>query len=94
MNARTGRPLRPPEAFGLLQTELGRLLALFDLSGVAGGVWQVGRGEPAATIQTDVLDFNVFASGRSTPEEALARATVSGDTSLAKQVLGSTLILF
>lgn len=67
---------------------------VFDLSGLAGGTWQVGLGEPACTIRMDALDFCIFASGRFTPEQALARAQVSGDAGLAEAILKKILILF
>ena len=78
----------------LLREKLGGRAVVFDSSGVAGDVWKVGTGEAAATIQMDVLDFNIFASGRFTYDEARARATFSGDTSLAELTLKSTLILY
>ena len=77
-----------------LQGKLGGRAVVFDLFGVAGGAWKVGAGEPAATIQMDVLDFNIYASGRFTYEEARARATLSGDSSLVEAALKSTLILY
>lgn len=78
----------------LLQKKLGGRAVRFDLSGVAGGAWQVGPGAAAATIQMDVLDFNIFASGRYTQEEARARATLAGDTALAETAFRSILILY
>ncbi len=78
----------------LLRKKLGGRAVVFDLSGVAGDVWKVGTGEAAATIQMDVLDFNIFASGRFSYDEARARAALSGDTSLADLTLKSTLILY
>ena len=47
---------------------------VFDLTGVAGGVWKVGTGQAAATVRMDVLDFAIFVSGRFTYEQALVRA--------------------
>lgn len=67
---------------------------VFDLLGVAGSVWKVGTGEVAATIRMDVLEFNIFASGRFTFDEARTRATISGDVQLAEQVMKQTLILY
>jgi uncharacterized protein (TIGR03083 family) len=67
---------------------------IFELTGHAGGVWKVGHGEPACTIRMDALDFSIFASGRFTPEQALARAQISGDTAQAEAILKKILILF
>lgn len=67
---------------------------VFNLSGVAGGVWKVGTGEPASVMSLDVLDFNIFVSGRFTFEEALSRAEISGDRSLVDQTLRNLLILY
>lgn len=71
----------------------GRAVIL-DLSGVAGGVWKVGSGEATATIQMDALDFSIFASGRFNYAEGRAKATVSGDVTLAELALKKTLVLF
>ncbi len=35
---------------------------IFELTGIAGGSWKIGHGEPAAAIRMDVLEFNIFAS--------------------------------
>lgn len=78
----------------LLQPKLAGRAVLFDLTGVAGGKWQVGPGEAAASVQMDVLDFNIYASGRFTPAQAFDRATLSGDAALAQAALEQTLILY
>lgn len=78
----------------LFQGSRGGRAVLYDLSGVGGGVWKVGTGEAAATIQMDVLDFNIYASGRFTYEEACARATLLGDPALAQSALKRTQILY
>ena len=63
----------------LLQRKLdGKAIAL-DLEGIAGGRWRIGDGDPAATIRMDTLDFNIYASGRYSYEQAASRATFSGD---------------
>jgi uncharacterized protein (TIGR03083 family) len=67
---------------------------LFNLDGVAGGAWKIGLAEPAAKIRMDVLDFNIFASGRYTFAEALSRAQISGDSDLAQAALKDLLILY
>jgi uncharacterized protein (TIGR03083 family) len=77
-----------------LRNKLGGQAVLFDLTGIAGGMWQVGPGEAAATIRMDALDFNIFASGRFSYDEGRARASLSGDTALAELALKNTLVLY
>ncbi len=67
---------------------------VFDLTGIAGGAWQVGRGEPAATIHMDVLDFNIFASGRYSYEQARPLMTITGEVKTAEKVLKELLVLY
>ncbi|MEO8973354.1 MAG: hypothetical protein ABI406_17345 [Ktedonobacteraceae bacterium] len=63
----------------------------YHLSGSVGGTWQIGtQVPPATTIHLDVLDFNLLASGRLSPEEAWSHATIEGDSTLAHQVLNHT----
>jgi uncharacterized protein (TIGR03083 family) len=66
----------------------------FELTGAAGGTYQVGAGNPDATFRMDALDFAIFASGRFTPEQARARAVVSGDAAFAEAVFKKILVLF
>lgn len=78
--------------------KLGKRLAgqaiVFDLSGVAGGAWQVGKSEPSATLHMDALDFSIFVSGRYSYAEARSRAALTGDLDLADTALRDLLILF
>jgi uncharacterized protein (TIGR03083 family) len=67
---------------------------ILDLSGVAGGVWRIGMGQPMARIQMDALDFNIYASGRYSYDQARARANVSGDVALAELALKNTQALY
>jgi uncharacterized protein (TIGR03083 family) len=67
---------------------------VIELSGIAGGKWKIGRGDPTATIQMDALDFNIFASGRFNYSEARDRADVSGDIAIAEKALKNILVLF
>ncbi len=67
---------------------------LFDLAGVAGGTWKVGHGRTVATVRMDVLDFNIFASGRYTYEQARSLMTIDGDVSMAEQALKHILVLY
>jgi uncharacterized protein (TIGR03083 family) len=78
----------------LLTSKLDGKAIIFELTGIAGGTWQVGSGEVAAKVRMDALDFNIFASGRFTFEEVLVRAELSGDRVLAEAVLKKILILF
>ncbi|GAB4149373.1 MAG: hypothetical protein Fur0021_10280 [Candidatus Promineifilaceae bacterium] len=78
----------------VLRKHLGGKAVLFELSGVAGGIWQVGASDAMATIQMDALDFSIFASGRFSYAQARAKATLSGDTALAELALNKTLVLF
>ncbi len=71
----------------------GKALTL-TLTGVAGGAWQVGNGEPAAGLEMDALDFNIFVSGRFSYEEGMARAKRSGDTALVERTFKNLLILY
>lgn len=77
-----------------LRGKLNGQAVIFDLSGVAGGVWQVGSGAAQATIEMDALDFNILASGRFSYAEGRAHASVSGDVALAELALKKTLVLY
>jgi hypothetical protein len=65
-----------------------------SLSGTAGGIWRIGRGEPQAQLEMDVLDFNLFVSGRLSYVDAMGRARISGDRVLVENVLQNFLVLF
>ena len=67
---------------------------VFDLSGVAGGVWKVGEGEEVARLRMDALDFNIFVSGRFSYEDGLSRAELSGNNEFLQAILKDLLILF
>jgi len=71
----------------------GKALTL-TLTGIAGGTWQVGKGEPAAGLEMDALDFNIFVSGRFFYEEGMAHARLSGDTALVERAFKNLLILY
>lgn len=74
-----------------LASKLRTTSIVYYLSGKSGGMWQFGaKISPAATIQLDVLDFNLLASGRLTPEEAESRASIVGESALAREVLNHT----
>ena len=67
---------------------------VFELTGIAGGSWKIGHGEPAAAIRMDVLDFNIFASGRYSYEQARPLAAISGDVSSAENALKHILVVY
>jgi len=67
---------------------------VFDLTGIAGGTWKIGDGEPAATIRMDVLEFNIFASGRYTYEQARPLATITGNVNIAEEALKNILVVY
>ncbi|MEW5873149.1 MAG: maleylpyruvate isomerase family mycothiol-dependent enzyme [Chloroflexota bacterium] len=67
---------------------------VFELTGIAGGAWKIGQGEPAATICMDALEFNIFASGRYTFEEARPKTTITGDVSRAEEALKNILVVY
>jgi hypothetical protein len=78
----------------VLHSKLVGRAVVFDLSGISGGVWQMGAGAQAASIQMDALDFCIFASGRFTYSEAIDRAAITGDSKLVNTLLEKLLILF
>ncbi len=65
-----------------------------SLTGIAGGTWQIGKGNPVAEMEMDALDFNIFVSGRFSYEEGIKRAAISGDRSLVEQALKDFLVLY
>jgi uncharacterized protein (TIGR03083 family) len=67
---------------------------VLDLAGFAGGTWKIGKGEPAATIRMDVLEFNIFASGRYAYEVARPLMTITGDVPAAEEALKNILVLY
>lgn len=63
---------------------------VYDIPGPGGGCWKIGPAStPAATIQMDLLYFNVLASARMTPDEAKAQSlvSISGDLEVANLAL-------
>jgi uncharacterized protein (TIGR03083 family) len=67
---------------------------VFDLAGIGGGLWKAGTGDPAAIIQMDVLEFNIFASGRYSYKQARSMMNVSGDTTTAEEALKTILVVY
>jgi uncharacterized protein (TIGR03083 family) len=74
-----------------LAAKLRTTSIVYQLSGNIGGMWQFGATvSPATTIHLDVLDFNLLASGRLAPEEVWSRASIEGESALARDVLNHT----
>lgn len=71
----------------------GRAITLL-LTGTSGGTWKIGKGEPAAEMEMDALDFNIFISGRFSFEEGMQRARISGDKALVEGAFKNLLILY
>ncbi|MFN8384653.1 MAG: maleylpyruvate isomerase family mycothiol-dependent enzyme [Anaerolineales bacterium] len=65
-----------------------------SLAGIAGGTWQIGKGNPVAEMEMDALDFNIFVSGRFLYEEGMKRANISGDKSLVQNAFKDFLVLY
>ena len=51
-------------------------------------------GDPAAEIEMDALDFNIFVSGRFSYEEAMKRANISGDKALVEPAFKNFIVLY
>ncbi len=71
----------------------GRAITL-NLTGIAGGRWQIGNGAPAAEMEMDALDFNIFVSGRFSHKEGMSRANITGDAALIEHGFKDLLVLF
>lgn len=77
-----------------LHKKLNGQAITLSLTGIAGGTWQIGKGKPAADMQMDALDFNIFVSGRFSYEEGMQRAKISGDAALIKSIFKDLLVLY
>jgi uncharacterized protein (TIGR03083 family) len=82
------------DAAAQLIKKLGRRALTLSLTGMAGGIWQLGQGESLAELEMDALDFNIFASGRFTYAEAMQRARISGDKTLGEMAFKDLIILY
>lgn len=71
----------------------GKSIAL-TLTGVAGGSWQIGPGQPAATLEMDAVDFNLYLSGRANLAEVLRKAHITGEKALVEHALKGTQVLY
>jgi uncharacterized protein (TIGR03083 family) len=74
--------------------KLGNRAIRLVLTGIAGGEWILGNGEPESELEMDVLDFNIFVSGRFSYEEGMQRAKVSGNQALIESAFKDLLILY
>ncbi len=77
-----------------LKNKLGGRAITLVLTGIAGGMWKIGMGDPAAEIEMDALDFNIFVSGRFSYEEAMKRANISGDKALVEPAFKNFIVLY
>ncbi len=77
-----------------LNKKLNGQAITLSLTGIAGGTWQIGKGEPVAEMQMDALDFNIFVSGRFSYKEGMQRATISVNKSLVENIFKDLLILY
>ena len=77
-----------------LKNKVGKRALNLVLTGIAGGAWKIGPTEPAATIEMDTLDFNIYASGRFNYEEGLSRAQLLGDQNLARLAFKNFVVLY
>lgn len=77
-----------------LKKKLNGQAITLSLTGIAGGTWKIGKGEPVAEMEMDALDFNIFISGRFSYEEAMKRGNISGDKNLIEFAFKDLLVLF
>ncbi|NJN43787.1 MAG: maleylpyruvate isomerase family mycothiol-dependent enzyme [Anaerolineae bacterium] len=79
-----------------LPSKLSGQAVVYEIAGPAGGTWQIGKGNPAATLSVKTLDFHLLASGRITAEYAQNQnlVTITGDAELAQIALENTIVLY
>ena len=66
-----------------------------ELTGIAGGAWRIGNASNArATIRMDAVEFNIYASGRSTFEQARTKCVITGDTAYAEKLMRQISVLY
>ena len=78
----------------MLNKRLNGRAILLRLSGISGGAWRIGNGDPIAEMEMDVLDFNIFVSGRYSYEEGMSHARISGDRTLIENAFKDFLVLY
>jgi uncharacterized protein (TIGR03083 family) len=80
-----------------LAKRLGGRSVTFHLTGIGGGVWQLGSSaRPEVEITLDSFDFHRLASGRIRAEQVLDEhlVTLEGDRALARLTLQYTVALY
>jgi uncharacterized protein (TIGR03083 family) len=77
-----------------LKNKVGKRALNLVLTGTTGGAWKIGQTEPEATIEMDMLNFNIYASGRFNHEDGLSRAKLWGDKNLAQLALKNFMVLY
>ena len=66
-----------------------------ELTGTAGDSWRIGQGTNArATLRMDAVEFNIYASGRYTYEQARAKCVITGDTAFAENLFRQISVLY
>ncbi len=64
------------------------------LTGISGGEWLIGDGEPVSSLEMDALDFNIFVSGRYSYSDGMSRAKISCDKQFVENIFKDLLILY
>ena len=77
-----------------LNPKLNGQAITLSLTGIAGGTWKIGKGNPAAEMEMDALDFNIFVSGRFSYVEGMKLAKISGDTLTVENAFRNLLVLY
>jgi uncharacterized protein (TIGR03083 family) len=71
-----------------LKGQLGQRSLVLRVTGAIGGEYMFGQApDPACTLQLDVFDFHLRASGRITVEEAARRAVFGGERAVGEWFL-------
>lgn len=78
----------------MLNKRLNGRAILLRLTGISGGAWRIGNGDPVAEMEMDVLDFNIFVSGRYSYEEGISHTRISGDRTLIEKAFKDFLVLY
>lgn len=78
-----------------LRGQLGQRGMALCITGAIGGEYLFGQAsEPTSTLQMDVYDFHLRASGRITVEAATARAVFGGERSVAEWFLQNMEVVY
>lgn len=88
------------DVYTQLAPKLGGSALDIELTGIAGGAWRIGSAQAPsgatalAAIQMDALDFNVYASGRYSFDQARAKAILAGDRAFAENLFRQISVLY